>query len=793
MLLYERRGLFMRIRFCKIKQSLICSSVLLSVVVGHASSVYAQDENLVSSSLQDSVITSQENDNVGGETSVILEEALEKATADQNTQETTQEDAEVLEEEVTILQDDTKLSLEDYQKASATELAQWVKEGKVTPEELVELAFNMIEQTNPELNNVITTRKAQALEELQQIENKDLPFYGVPILVKGLGHTVAGGENSLGIEFLKDVTSRSTGRYVRKFQELGFVVIGQTSYPQYGWINVTNSDLFGDTANPWDETKNPGGSSGGSAAAVAIGQVPVATSSDGGGSTRIPASWSGLIGLHPTRGVTFGTSGSERNQVSHFALTRNMVDTQQLFELLLEDEEKLSDKTLGNTPLKIAYTTHSPANTPVSQDAIAAVKEAVDFLKAQGFELIEVEYPIDGKKMMESYYIIAASNASAINYQATRVLKRPLQKDDVELLTWALYQTSQSLERADVDRAWEYVRELEQQLEQFYRQYDVFLTPSTATTAPAANYHHIPEDLVEQLSDMSNLTKEEKLALIYEQWLPAWTLTPYTQLSNLTGTPSLSLPTYLSQEGLPLGILINGNTGADRLLLQLGNLFEQNQQLKFYYRDVYQTLQQEIPIEVIVIEDDTLKQGEEMIEEQGSVGLLEEVYQVSMAGNNKLTSPVLVTSKVIVQMQPRVVRQGVGISQSDERNEEHDATSLKNTLKDTTTLQDDSPQQQNANDDIKVEKLSEWDDVTKNDEKLESQGELTSESASESEKDSAGASASKSASEVANQFEANKVQSLPQTGERQTSFFIVLSWLTLLSTVGIFKRKKEVE
>lgn len=401
------------------------------------------------------------------------------------------------------------------------------------------------------------------------------PFYKVPILVKGLGHTVAGSSNTNGLAFLKDKTSSSTSAFVKQLQKAGFIVVGQSSFPEMGWINVTNSNLYGNTHNPWQLDQNPGGSSGGSAAAVASGQVSLASASDGGGSTRIPASWSGLIGLHPTRGILEGNPTSERSNVSHFALTKSMEDTEKLFQFLLKDKAKAQQNPQRlDTSIPIAYSTQTPAGTPISEEAIAAIKEAVAFLQEQGYQTVEVPYPVDGKLMMQYYYTIAASAAPSINFMAQQTLKRPLQKEDVELLSWALYQTGKDLTKEDVNKAWEGIAAMTEQLNQFYQKYPIFLTPTTAYPAPAADYHHIPKDLVAQLSDMSGLSKEEKLDLIYRQWLPAWTLTPFTQLANLTGTPSLSLPTHVTKSGLPLGILVNSGAHNDSLLLQLGQLFE---------------------------------------------------------------------------------------------------------------------------------------------------------------------------------------------------------------------------
>ncbi|VTS17254.1 amidase family protein [Streptococcus porcinus] len=467
------------------------------------------------------------------------------------------------------------ITLDDYKTASASQLAEWTRQKRVTGQQLLDFALETIKTTNPELNNVISLRESLARQESDQMVDQGQPFYKVPILVKGLGHTIAGSSNTNGLAFLKDKTSSSTSAFVKQLQKAGFIVIGQSSFPEMGWINVTNSNLYGDTHNPWQLDKNPGGSSGGSAAAVASGQVSLASASDGGGSTRIPAAWSGLIGLHPTRDILEGNPTSERSNVSHFALTKGMEDTKKLFQFLLKDKAKAQQNSQHLDPsIPIAYTTKTPAGTPISQEAIEAVKDAVAFLKEQGYQTVEVPYPVDGKTMMQYYYTIAASAASSINFMAQQTLKRPLQKDDVELLSWALYQTGKDLSKEDIDKAWAGIAGLTKQLDQFYQKYPIFLTPTTAYPAPPADYHHIPQELVAQLSDMSQLSKQEKLDLIYRQWLPAWTLTPFTQLANLTGTPSLSLPTYVTKSGLPLGLLVNSSAHNDGLLLQIGELFE---------------------------------------------------------------------------------------------------------------------------------------------------------------------------------------------------------------------------
>lgn len=562
----------------------------------------------------------------------------------------------------------TPITLDDYRKASASEMSQWIKSARVSGEQLLDFAFETIKETNPELNNIISIREEAARQELANLVDEGQPFYKVPIVVKGLGHTVAGGQNTQGFTFLSDQTSRSTGSFVKQLQKLGFIVIGQSAFPQLGLINVTNSDLYGVTHNPWNLAYNPGGSSGGASAAVSSGQVAIASASDGGGSTRIPASWSGLVGLHPTRGVLEGNSPSLKNQVSHFAVTKTVEDTKHLFEALLKDKAKENQTdTILSTDQVIAYTTKTPAGTPISPEAVKAVEEAVAFLEQQGYKTVEVNYPIDGKRMMMDYYTIAASGTAIADYLIHQKLKRHLSADDVELLTWALYQTSQSLTREDVAEAWNDVALMTEELNRFYKRYPIFLTPTTAYAAPEAGYQHIPEELKARLKDMSLLSKEEQLDLIYRQWLPAWTLTPFTQLANLTGTPSLTLPTHLTKDGLPMGVLFNSSANQDRLLLQIGELFEKEKALTTFtsLEEILDTV--EVPYSVQYIQTDSLPFGYKELLQVGQKGKKQLIYhlwkqglslvEARLVGESLLVSPqqmiyLIGTKKLDNQMSP---------------------------------------------------------------------------------------------------------------------------------------------
>ena len=523
------------------------------------------------------IIEENKGENIAGNTSETIPdvEAVAEVNSEVEDEVEVEPETAIKAESGTNNEKPFQLTKEIYRQAGAREMSRWVREGKTTPEALVNMAYEIIAETDPQLNNIVALTKEEALKKARELEDTGQPFYGVPMLFKGLGHALEGTPNSNGLVSQKDNLARRDARRARLMQEAGFIGIGTTTFPQFGWINVTNSDLYGDTHNPWNTAYNPGGSSGGSAAGVAAGQVPVASSSDAGGSTRIPASWSGLIGMHPSRNTLKWDGNSENNQTSHFALMKNMEDLVAFHEFALKNGVELEDVSLERDKPTIAYTTKTPAGTRISADAVKAVEDAVKFLEEQGYTTEEVDYPTDGKKLMEQYYTIASG------------LSPSMPRNQVELLTWALNQAGQTLDKGDSKASWEYAHQVASEISEFHKKYPLFLTPTNAWPAPSADFMHIIDKFKKQMEDMTGLSKEERLDLIYNQWLPAWEKTPYTQLSNLTGKPTISLPTYVTADKRPMGIMFQAEINHDKYLLEIGQLFEQHQ--KFMMNHDYST------------------------------------------------------------------------------------------------------------------------------------------------------------------------------------------------------------
>lgn len=475
------------------------------------------------------------------------------------------------------------LTQKQYEHSSALELAKMVRDKKVTSQQLINFALAKIKQDNPQLNAVITLREAKALDEANAMVDTGQPFYGVPILIKGLAQELKGEPATQGLPYSSKRVAAYTKPFVSQLQSLGFIVIGQTNYPELGLTNVTTSKLYGPASNPWNTAYNPGGSSGGSAAAVTDNIVPLATGNDAGGSTRIPASWSGVIGLKPTSGMINGDSPT--SPMASFAETKSMADTETLFNHMLSGKVVANATPENLKQLTIAYSTKSPVETPVSQDAIDAVSQAVAFLRSQGFHLKEVDSPVDGKALMMAYYKSATGSGFAANSFAKSTLKRELLPDDGSPMTYALYEASKKLTSSDRQQVLQTIADTKRKMADFHLKYPLYLTPTTATTAPSNSDPAFLPEYVEKIKHISALSSSGQMQLIYDAWLHGLSKTPFTQLANVAGEPAISLPTYVSASGMPLGIQFEATKGQDRTLISIGKLFESSAKLKL--RDDY--------------------------------------------------------------------------------------------------------------------------------------------------------------------------------------------------------------
>ena len=480
----------------------------------------------------------------------------------------------------------------EYKQKSALELAKLIREKKVTSTELVDLAYKVIAAENPKLNAVLTTengkipnaivdeayRTAKEIDERINAGNlasnpvnwEEQPFLGVPTLIKGLD-SLKDGDASSGVVFNRGKVSKTSGAVAKEFEKLGFVILGQTNYPELGTRNITDSKLFGPAKNPWDPSRNTGGSSGGSAGAVASGMVSIASGSDIGGSIRIPASWTGLIGLKPT------------GQGAKFPLVKTIEDAKEYF-----DKTKISKpKTLVEVPkdlktLKIAYTLKTPLkDVELSEDGKKAVLKAVEFLRKQGFTVEEVnEFPIDGYEGIRTYTMQSVGH---ISYTSAVKGITDENKRDLDPATYALGTSTTRGKTANTDissakPASEYINKMNE----FYGKYDLFLMATNAVTAPSNDKKidpYVDPAVEEKLYNINEIKDpKERFNLLVKQWEPMTRRTPFTWLFNLTGNPAISLPVYKSENNLPLGVMFAAKNNSEKILLEMGQLFQDNNQ-----------------------------------------------------------------------------------------------------------------------------------------------------------------------------------------------------------------------
>lgn len=475
----------------------------------------------------------------------------------------------------------------------ATAMAEAVRAGQVSPKELVMDTIRKANALNPDLNAIISTRYEKALKEADKRDFTDKPFAGVPIYLKDLGMDMKDELSGSGSILFKDTIASKTDYYVQALEDLGFIILGKTNTPEYGFKNISDSRTFGIVNLPFDKSRNAGGSSGAAAALISAGITVISPASDGGGSIRIPASFNGLIGLKTSRGrIPSGPNPYRRWQGAavQFAITKSVRDTRNLlyhlqdcqlespFPLPILTKEELFDSQLPH--MKVAYLTKNPDGTDLGSEAKQAVLNAVQFLKDKGYEVVELESaPIDMKELISHYYVMNSVETASMFAGIEKFLGRPVIKADMEPMTWAIYQSGQMILAKDYTAMMHVWDNYSAIMDVFHKTYDLLLTPTTHDVAPKHGQINPSPQLLEKLANAEKFMPAEQMQLVTEMFRPGLALNPYTPLANLTGQPAINLPTHQTKSGLPLGIQFMATKGREDLLLQVAQLFEDNGKL----------------------------------------------------------------------------------------------------------------------------------------------------------------------------------------------------------------------
>ena len=460
----------------------------------------------------------------------------------------------------------------------ATAQAELVRSGEASPSELVDAAIERVEKLNPELNAVIHDLSEEGREAARGAL-PDGPFKGVPFLLKDIGATFAGQPFHLGMQVLKDADFRAPmdSFLAQRFRDAGLVTIGKTNVPELGIQPTTEPDAYGPTRNPWNTAHSAGGSSGGAAAAVASGMVPMAHANDGGGSIRIPAAQNGLVGLKPTRqrtseGPLIGDVQS--GLTCELVVCKSVRDAARILEAV--HGPVLGDPYVATPParayteeldadpkgLRIGFSTNAAVDIDVHPACVAAMEKTVKLLEELGHELVQGS-PADAAAAMagsidlEDTFLTrwAAGQASTLS-TLSMALGREIGEGDVEPLTWALAEIGR--ERS----AGRYLSDvgihqgLTRMIAVWYMSgFDLLLTPTTAR----------PPQALGTWDDSGDDPMDAFHAAVPEG--------AYTAIFNITGQPAISLPLG-EADGLPVGVQLVAAQGREDLLIQVAAQLE---------------------------------------------------------------------------------------------------------------------------------------------------------------------------------------------------------------------------
>ena len=485
-------------------------------------------------------------------------------------------------------------AFEDFVEYDGMSLAELVHNGDVSPQQLVEASINRIEEHNPKLNAVIH----KLYDDARQNARGDLPdgpFKGVPMLIKDLVISYKGVPTGSGTRFLQDKPATFDSEICKRFKASGAIIVGKTNTPEFGIQVFTEPEAQGPTHNPWNLEHSPGGSSGGSGAAVAARMVPFAGGGDGGGSIRIPAANNGIFGLKPTRGRT--PTGPKYVElwngfaVEHI-LSRSVRDSAAMLDCISGPDigspyylpepmqPYVQDATIDPGKLRIAFTTKPFQGKHVHPDCEKALNETVKLLQGLGHYLIEASPTVNREELNIAFIRYISGQTYNVIKRSEEFVGRKASIHDFELATWAFSIYGNTLSAGEYARALETLQQVSRPVGHFFQEYDVLLTPVLATPPAKTGAAQVPPEQLAMVKLLVRLRAGWLMKLlnldrqIAEE---AFEYSPYTALFNFTGQPAMSVPLQWNDAGLPIGMHFVGRFGDESTLFRLAGQLERAQ------------------------------------------------------------------------------------------------------------------------------------------------------------------------------------------------------------------------
>jgi amidase len=460
------------------------------------------------------------------------------------------------------------MTIAEYAAYDATGLAALIQQKAVSKREVAQAAMTAINQYNPLLNAVI----AAYPERVSDTASGSGPFEGVPFLLKDLGAAEAGKRSELGSRIAAGFTPNHDTELVKRYKAAGLLILGRTTTSEFGGSTDAYSVAGGVTRNPWNLQCSPGGSSGGSAAAVAAGMVPMAHATDLAGSIRIPAAFTGLVGLKPSRNLN--PVGPDVGQ-SFFGLAVQHVLTRSV-----RDSAAALDATAGPGSGEFYFTPKAPSytnallqpagklkmalnlqpwiNVALDPDITAATLAAAQLCRALGHEVTEQRFALNEEQLLHCITTIWAAYTTYGVTQLATALQRDISLETLEAFTLSGYHAGQQLSSQQLIAAVEYTNVVARTAGAFYDQYDIMITPTTAIQAPLAG------------SVDGNAP-----GIHWQQWVQeSCAVAPFGQVFNIAGVPAISLPLGMTKNGMPVGVTFSARMGGETTLFKLAAQLE---------------------------------------------------------------------------------------------------------------------------------------------------------------------------------------------------------------------------